>query len=76
MKKILLILTLVLAGSALASKTTSNLSNLTIVDAEEFFASDFWATPAGKAFWETSEGKLVLKVMLRYQAKMEAQSQP
>ena len=73
MKKALLILTLMLAGSVLASKPKSNQSNLVIVDADVFAASNFWETPAGQAFWETFEGKTVLKMMDDYRAKMEAQ---
>lgn len=73
MKKLFLILTLVLAGSVLAAKTKSN---LTIVDAAEFLVDNFWETAAGQAFWETPEGKTVLKIMLDYKHEVEAKQQP
>jgi hypothetical protein len=77
MKKVLLILTLMLAGSLQAAKPKSN---LTIVDADLFFAAsddyDFWETPAGLAFWDTPEGKTVLKIMADYQYKIESKQQP
>lgn len=76
MRAPLLILTLALAGSALASTPKSNQSNLVIVSEAEFLVGDFWETPAGKAFWETFEGKTVLKIMDDYRAKMEAKPQP
>ena len=74
MKKVLLILTLTLAGSVLAATTKSSLPNLTIVDEVEFYVGDFWETPAGLAFWETVEGKTVLKMMDDYKAKTEAEA--
>ena len=70
MKKALLILTL-MAGSMLAA-TTKN--NLTIVTTAEFLEGNFWETPAGQAFWETFEGKSVLKMMDDYKAKVEAEA--
>ena len=70
MKNVLLMLTLMLAGSMLEAAKPK--SNLTIVDAAVFFASDFWETTEGKAFWETTEGKTDLKIMLDYQDKMES----
>ena len=76
MKKVLLILTLALAGSALASKPKNTQSNLVIVSEAEFLVGDFWNTPEGQAFWETDEGKTVLKIMDDYRAKMEAKPQP
>jgi hypothetical protein len=48
-------------------------SNLTIVEAEVFFDTDFWETPEGAAFWETPEGKQALQAMTEYRYRIENQ---
>jgi hypothetical protein len=68
MKRLLLIL-LLLGGTLAASQPKSN---LTIVS-EGTFYDGFWETPAGLAFWQTSEGKTVLQMMLDYKNRMQSQ---
>ena len=71
MKLILIIL--LACGSAgllpatLEASDRKPIYKLKIVDYGAFYyADDFWKTPAGIAFWETTEGKAVLQTMLQY----------